>query len=256
MRLIPVLDIRRGIAVHARRGERESYRPVRSCLTENSDPLQLLERIHMALRCNEVYVADLDALEQTGDNLALIAKLASRVHGVGLLVDAGVRSAADARRLLDTGATRVVLASETSAGPDQVAQIAREIGPENVVFGLDLKERSVMWGNPASPIRAPDEALASVTATGVRSVIILEIDRIGTETGVDTQFLAPLIQRHREIEIVTGGGVRGIQDLLILRDIGAAGALVATAIHRGTISGDDVALLSGETHHGPAQVRS
>ncbi len=255
MRLIPVLDIRRGIAVHAQRGDRKRYGPVQSCLTSSADPLVLLEKLHAALGCTEVYVADLDALEQTGDNLNLLTALATRVGELQLLVDAGVRSAADARRLLDIGA-RVILASETSAAPHQVAEIAHGVGFDNVVCSLDLRQRSVVWGTPASPLQSPDDALASLGDSGIRSVIILEMDRIGAETGVDSHFLAPLIRRYPEMEILIGGGVRDVQDLLILQDIGAAGALVATAIHRGTLSRDDLALLSGGASHGPAQAGS
>lgn len=256
MRLIPVLDIRRGITVHAERGNRDRYGPVQSCLTSSSDPLVVLEQFHTVLGCDEVYVADLDALEHTGDNLPLLPALARCGDGVQLLVDAGIRSAEDARRLLGLGVTRVVLASETSAGLHQVAEIGDEVGFGNVVCSLDLRERSVVWGASASGLRSPDQALAFLGAAGIRSVIILEMDRIGAETGVDSHFLAPLIRRHRGMEILIGGGVRDIQDLLILQDIGAAGALVATAIHRGTISRDDLTLLSGGAHYGPAQARS
>jgi len=256
MRLIPVIDIRQGMAVHGVGGNRERYHPVQSCLTPSTDPLVLLERLHAALRCEEIYVADLDALEGTGENLALVAALANHGGGVRLLVDAGVRSPADARRLLDIGVTRVVLASETSAGPHQLAEIGRAVGFENVVCSLDLRERSVVWGSPGSPVRTADDALTSLGGSGVRFVIILEMDRIGAETGVDSHFLAPLILRHRAMEILIGGGVRDIQDLLILRDIGAGGVLVATALHRGTISSEDLPLLSREAHHGPAQAGS
>jgi phosphoribosylformimino-5-aminoimidazole carboxamide ribotide isomerase len=242
--------------VHAAGGDRARYGPVQSRLTPSADPLILLERLHAALGCHEVYVADLDALEGTGDNLALIARLAGGVGGVRLLVDGGGRSIAEARRLLDIGATRIVLASETSAGPEQVAEIGRAVGFDNVLCSLDLRERSVVWGSAGARSRAPDEALESLGVAGIRSVIILEMDRIGAETGVDSHFLAPLIRRHRGMEILVGGGVRDIQDLLILQDLGAAGALVATAIHRGTISGADLALLSGEAYHGPAQAGS
>ena len=256
MRVIPVIDIRRGIAVHARGGERDRYGPVQSCLTPSADPLVLLERLHAAFQCEEVYVADLDALEQTGDNLALLAVLVNHVGGVQLLVDAGVRSAADVRRLLDIGVGRVVLASETSAGPHQLAEIGRAVSFEKVVCSLDLRGRSVVWGTAASPIQSADAALASLSASGIRSVIILEMDRIGAETGVDVHFLAPLIQRHHGIEILIGGGVRDVGDLLMLRGLGAAGALVATALHRGTISREDLAVLSREACHGPAQAGS
>ena len=256
MRLIPVLDIRRGIAVHAQRGDRKRYGPVHSCLTSSADPLVLLEKLHTALGCDEVYVADLDVLEQTGDNLNLLTALATRVGELQLLVDAGVRSIADARRLLDMNVARVILASEASAGPHQVAEIGHAVGLENVVCSLDLRERLVVWGTQASPLQSPDDALAFLGDSGIRSVIILEMDRIGAETGVDGHFLAPLIRRHAGMEILVGGGVRDVQDLLILQDIGAAGALVATAIHRGTLSRDDLALLSEGASHGPAQAGS
>lgn len=256
MRVIPVIDIRQGIAVHGVRGDRDRYGPVQSCLAPSADPLVLLERLHAALGCTEVYVADLDALEETGENLALVAALVNHVGGVHLLVDAGVRSAADARRLLDIGVGRVVLASETSTGPHQIAEIGRAVGFEHVVCSLDLRQRSVVWGTAASSIQSADAALASLSTSGIRSVILLEMDRIGAETGVDSHFLAPLIQRHQGIEILAGGGVQDIRDLLILRDIGAAGALVATALHRGTISREDLAVLSREACHGPAQAGS
>jgi phosphoribosylformimino-5-aminoimidazole carboxamide ribotide isomerase len=256
MQVIPVIDIRRGIAVHARGGERGRYRPVQSCLTPSADPLMLLERLHAAFQCEEVYVADLDALEEIGENLAVVAALADHVGGVRLLVDAGVRSPADAERLLDLGVTHVVLASETSAGPHEIAEIARAVGFERVVCSLDVRQRSVVWGSPASPLRSPADALASLGQRGVRSVIILEMDRIGAETGVDVHFLAPLIQRHREMRILVGGGVRDIRDLLMLRDIGAAGALVGTALHRGTISRENLGVLSGKACHGAAQAGS
>src|SRR3989337_3316570 len=81
--------------------------------------------VALSLGCQEVYVADLDALEETGDNLVLVAALVNHVGGVHLLVDAGLRSAADARRLLDIGVGRVVLASESSGGPHQIAEIGR-----------------------------------------------------------------------------------------------------------------------------------
>lgn len=253
MRLIPVIDIRQGMAVHAQGGDRGRYQPVQSCLTSSADPRILLERLHTAFRCEEVYVADLDALEQTGDNLSLVAELVHQDGGIRLLVDAGVRSAAEARRLLDIGVSRVVLASETSTGPDQIAEIGRAVGFDRVVCSLDLGQGSVLWAPPASGVWTAEEAFAAVSAHGIRSVIILALDRIGKETGVDGHGVAPLIRKFQGMEILIGGGVRDIRDLKTLHEIGVAGALVATAIHRGTLSRDDWALCAGKAEGCPAQ---
>jgi phosphoribosylformimino-5-aminoimidazole carboxamide ribotide isomerase len=43
-----------------------------------------------------------------------------------------------------------------------------------------------------------------------------------------------------DLELLAGGGVRHAGDLRALRDAGAAGALVATALHAGAIGPDEL----------------
>ena len=63
MRVVPVIDLKDGTAVHAVRGERERYRPVRSALArEDGDPLALARAFRSTLGLDELYVADLDAI--------------------------------------------------------------------------------------------------------------------------------------------------------------------------------------------------
>jgi len=45
MRVIPVIDLKRGVAVHAVRGDRERYRPLRSRIAEGSDPVDLTRAV-------------------------------------------------------------------------------------------------------------------------------------------------------------------------------------------------------------------
>ena len=63
MRVVPVIDLKDGTAVHAVRGERERYRPVNSTLAgDDGDPLALARAFRSALGLDELYVADLDAI--------------------------------------------------------------------------------------------------------------------------------------------------------------------------------------------------
>jgi phosphoribosylformimino-5-aminoimidazole carboxamide ribotide isomerase len=52
-----------------------------------------------------------------------------------------------------------------------------------------------------------------------------------------------LCARAPEVELLAGGGVRDVADLRALADAGAAGALVATALHSGAIGADDLRAL-------------
>src|SRR4051794_13270547 len=63
MRVVGVIDLKGGAAVHAVRGERERYRPVRSAIGgDDGDALALARGFRDALGLQEIYVADLDAI--------------------------------------------------------------------------------------------------------------------------------------------------------------------------------------------------
>ena len=68
MRVVPVIDLKGGMAVHAVRGERERYRPVRSVITDDAgDPVALARAFASELGLDELYVADLDAIGGEGE---------------------------------------------------------------------------------------------------------------------------------------------------------------------------------------------
>src|SRR5947209_7775724 len=62
MRIIPVLDLKAGLAVHAVAGDRAYYQPIRSILHQGSDPIGLARAYRDKLGLSDLYVADLDAI--------------------------------------------------------------------------------------------------------------------------------------------------------------------------------------------------
>lgn len=236
MRVIPVLDLRGGLAVHARRGQRETYRPVRSVLDPSADPVRLADAFRDRLGLAELYVADLDAILGTGDNSPIIAKLTRRMR---VLADAGIATPEGAQRLLGLGVARVVVGSETASGPEQIRAIVGAVGPGWVIASLDLVGRRVRWRASGAP-EDPLEAAAELERCGVAEGIVLELDRVGSGSGVDPEFLGRLVRATPNLRWLAGGGVRDMGDLLVLRSCGVAGALVATALHEGTLTRADL----------------
>jgi phosphoribosylformimino-5-aminoimidazole carboxamide ribotide isomerase len=82
---------------------------------------------------------------------------------------------------------------------------------------------------------------------GVRSLLVLDIGRVGTGRGVDLGLLEGLRRRLTAERLLAGGGVSTRRDLDQMRDAGCDAALVASAIHSGRIGADDVAALQSET---------
>jgi uncharacterized protein related to proFAR isomerase len=72
---------------------------------------------------------------------------------------------------------------------------------------------------------------------------VLDLARVGSGEGPDVASIAELRARVPNVELLAGGGVRDAADLRALEEAGAAGALVATALHSGAISADDLRAL-------------
>jgi HisA/HisF family protein len=211
MRVVGVIDLKAGAAVHAVRGERERYRPL-------GDPLAIARGFGLA----ELYVADLDAITGTGGNDAIIAALAREAS---VMVDAGVSEPERARALLDLGVHRVVVGTETLADADALERVP------DAVLSVDLRDGRVL---------SRDARLAGLPALAAlallrprREVIVLDLARVGTGAGPDVALIAEIHAGFPELELLAGGGVRDADDMRALEAAGAAGALVATALHRG-----------------------
>ena len=78
MEIIPVIDLRGGQVVRARMGARDQYRPIETPLSPTSDPLDVTRGLLSVFPFRTLYVADLDAIEGTGNSAAVLARLMRR----------------------------------------------------------------------------------------------------------------------------------------------------------------------------------
>jgi phosphoribosylformimino-5-aminoimidazole carboxamide ribotide isomerase len=233
MRVIPVIDLKSGAAVHAVRGERERYRPLRSEIVAGSDPVDVARAVRDRFGLEELYVADLDAIAGGPRQSALLAALAREAH---LMVDAGATDAGAVRELLELGAARVVIGTETLRNQAALERLRAELPDAPLVLSLDLRTGRVLSPDAELARLGAAEALVRLERSGVREVIVLDLARVGSGAGPDLALVRELRSRFPELDLLAGGGVRYRDDLRALAQAGAAGALVATAIHDGTLS--------------------
>ncbi|HYF39469.1 MAG TPA: HisA/HisF-related TIM barrel protein [Gemmatimonadales bacterium] len=248
MQIIPVLDIAGGIAVHARAGDRTQYAPLESELTPGQvgDPVAVLRAFHAELGLHECYVADLDAIQGGAVQRMLLRELAEFHTGFAgaLMVDAGTHLPEGALEVFSCGASEVVVGLETLRAFSDLAAIVDVVGPQRVVFSLDLKLGSPMLHAAMQDARgAGPEAVSlaeQAVSTGVASILILDVGRVGTGVGVDLGLMETLRQRLPQVRLLAGGGVLTRRDLERMRDAGCDGALVASALHSGRLSATDL----------------
>jgi len=234
MDILPVIDLLKGVVVRGVAGRRDEYRPVVSCLADSARPLAVARAFRERLGFTRLYLADLDGILQGAPHVDLFRTLSG--EGFQLLVDAGLRDADAAEALFDAGVQGVIVGLETSSGPRQIETLCGRYGAERMIFSLDLMRGSPLaqtasWGTAD----AWQIARAAVEA-GIERMIVLDLSGVGVGEGVGTRELcAQLRGAYPNLHILTGGGVRGVDDLRLLQAAGVDGVLVASALHNGAL---------------------
>ena len=232
MDIIPVLDLRRGDVVHARMGHRDQYRPIETPLCRGSAPGDVTDGLLRLAPFPRLYVADLDAIERHGDHAQALHALAAARPALELWVDRGVADAATARSWLDANPGTLVLGSESL---DDLTTLHGLFRDPRVVLSLDFR---------GDAFAGPGSLLDDVAAWPSR-VVVMTLARVGAAQGPDLERIARIVDRAEGRAVYAAGGVRNAADLKALCRLGAAGALVATALHGGAITREEIVSATG-----------
>jgi phosphoribosylformimino-5-aminoimidazole carboxamide ribotide isomerase len=215
MRLIPVLDLKGGQVVAARLGNRSAYVPLVSPLCGSSRPDAVAAALLALHPFGTLYIADLDAIGGNGGHLPQIQALHQAHPGVELWVDAGLSDLDQIARL-----ARPVIGTESLKTQDQLAELFHALGAP--VLSLDFQ-----GDRPLGP-----PGIAEDPGLWPEDVIAMTLSRVGSAAGPDLGLLERLHRASPATRLYAAGGVRDAGDLRRLRDLGIAGALSATALHR------------------------
>ena len=220
--------------MHARRGQRDSYQPIRSQLCASADPLCVAKALHENFSPHTLYIADLDAITQTGSQLDVIRKLGEMHSDILFWLDAGFRSVRNLRAIHCQSNIRPVIGSEMLSDLNQY-QVLRQCC-QNPVLSLDF-----CAGRFLGPAQ-----LETHTNLWTEDVIVMDLDHVGGGNGPPLTAVSRIRRTAAHNRIYAAGGVRNMSDLTALATAGAAGVLLATALHNGTLTRHDLAEFSDQ----------
>lgn len=248
MRVIPVLDLMGGVVVRGMAGRRHEYRPIESRLSADTSPASLAQAFTQRFSLSELYLADLDAIGG-GPSAWPVYELLLK-QGLDLWVDAGPRDSAAAAELAEfqvdgRSLAGVIAGLESLDAPQRLAEMLARVGAERLVFSLDLKQEQPLTQAPGWAGRSSLQIGQQALALGVRRMIVLDLARVGVGQGPGAEDLCRRLRAESpDVELIGGGGVRGAADLRRLAVAGCNAALVASALHDGGLSAEEIAQLS------------
>ncbi len=222
MQIIPVIDIRKGIAVHARGGDRDAYKPLKSVLTDSYKAEQIIEDMLRWYPFQQFYIADLDAIERGLHRPDFYMSLCKQFADIEIWLDAGFKNEADIQRYMGADNFKLVLGSETLT---TVSLLEKEVWRQSLILSIDSRKRMFLG----------DQQLLHHDALWTDKTIVMDLDVVGADKGPSYDRLQTFMAQRPDIAWYAAGGVRNSYDLKQLKDMQAAGCLIASALHTGKL---------------------
>ncbi len=212
-------------------------------LRDAGDPVELAAR-YDAEGADELVFLDITASSDGRDTmLDVVARTAEAVF-IPLTVGGGIRSVADARRLLRAGCDKVSVNSSAVADPSLVDAIATEFGTQCAVVAIDARRRpdtphgyEVFVHGGRTPTGLDAVAWAEeVCRRGAGEILLTSMDRDGTRNGFELELTRRIVDAV-PVPVIASGGVGTLDHLVEGVTIGGADAVLAASIfHFGEVT--------------------
>ena len=231
LHLIPVIDLKGGMVVHAREGRRSEYAPIQSRLCKGADPETIMAAILDLHPFRTFYFADLDAIQRHGNHCEIVERLHHHYPAIELWVDTGISDEPALTRWNAAGLGRTVIGSESLRDAEFMA--AARDKDSATVLSLDFL---------GDEFKGPPSLLADPQRYWPQRVLAMNLQRVGSPIGPDFPLIVELAQRVPGCQVYAAGGVRSAQDLEQVAMSGAGGALIASALHDERIGSTELKL--------------
>jgi len=200
-------------------------------LVDGSDPLEIAKAFKDNYDFESLYIADIDALTDSGSNTEIIEKLSDNISAK-IMVDQGFSKFEGYEKNMSEHVDRFIVASESLESWSELDKLSSELGDTEIVFSIDILEGQVKTKLPDKNVQ---DIFAKLDKKDIKSVIILDISQVGTNLGPSNRVIESVKQSSYDFNFISGGGVRNKSDYKEFVSNGVEDVLVATALHNGKL---------------------
>ncbi len=229
-RIIPCLDVTGGRVVKG-----VNFVDLRDA----GDPVELADRYNRD-GADELVFLDITASSDAREIMAGVVARTARKVFIPLAVGGGIRSVADARKILLSGADKVSVNTAAVRRPELISELSHEFGAQAVILAIDARRRApgewsvhTRGGRDEEPLDAVAWA-ARGEELGAGEILLTSMDTDGVQEGFDCALTAA-VSRATHIPVIASGGAGAPEHFVrVLTDGCADAALAASIFHYGT----------------------
>jgi len=208
-------------------------------LRDAGDPVELANRYNQD-GADELVFLDITASSDARDIMADVVARTARQVFIPLAVGGGIRSIADARLILLSGADKVSVNTAAVRRPELITELSQEFGAQAVVLAIDARRHGPGQWHVYTRGGRDDEGMDAVAwaargeELGAGEILLTSMDTDGVQTGFDCP-LTLAVSRATHIPVIASGGAGKPEDFVrVLTEGCADAALAASIFHYGT----------------------
>lgn len=228
MIILPAMDIRDGKCVRLYQGKFDALEVV------GENPLEVATSFKEA-GAEYIHIVDLDgALNGEVKNLNIILRVIKEI-GIPVELGGGIRDIKTVDALIEAGLSRVILGTSALKDKKFIQEVVFKYG-EKIAVGIDAKDEKVAVNGwiDVSDVNYIDFA-KEIEKIGVKTIIFTDISKDGTLTGPNLKQLRA-ISDSVNCNIIASGGIKELDDLKTINNMGLYGTIVGKAIYSGNIN--------------------
>jgi len=234
---IPAIDIIDGKCVRLTKGDYNQKK------VYNEHPLEVAQMFEGA-GISRLHLVDLDGAKAGSvKNWKVLETIASKTK---LVIDfgGGIKAAEDVHVVLNSGASLVTVGSMAVKDAPLFEMLLVHFGAGKFLVGADVKEEKIAihgWLEQTD-IEILD-FLKDYSSKGIKQFFCTDIAKDGMMMGPSTELYKKIIENNKGIQLIASGGIRHMNDVLEMKEIGMAGAIIGKAIYEGKIELKELAKL-------------
>lgn len=234
-RLIVCLDVRDGRTVKGTRFED---------LIELGDPVEMAAG-YEAAGADELVFLDIAASTEDRSTVLDVATQTAATVFIPLVIGGGIRALDDARAALNAGADKVCLTSPAVERPELIGEVADAFGSQCAVANIDAARTGTASWEVRTKMATGRTGLDVVewasecVERGAGELLVTSVDHDGTREGYDLELLGA-VRDAVAVPIIASGGAGTAAHVIEAFEAGADAALLAGALHDGSLRIDDV----------------
>ncbi|WP_292010939.1 1-(5-phosphoribosyl)-5-[(5-phosphoribosylamino)methylideneamino]imidazole-4-carboxamide isomerase [Chryseobacterium sp.] len=228
MRIIPAIDIIEGKCVRLSKGDYTTKK------IYNEDPVEVAKEFE-DYGIQFLHLVDLDGAKSKHIVNQKVLENIAKETSLKIDFGGGLKTEKDIEAAFNSGAAQITIGSIAIQNPEFCYKMIKKYGPEKIILGADCDNRKIKtsgWLEESN--REVVDFIQNYKKNGILNVICTDISKDGMLAGPSKELYVEIIDKT-SVRLIASGGISGIEDVYMMKEIGCAGTIIGKAIYEGKI---------------------